>query len=84
MWTLQVILSAYMLGSFAWNLCNDEIMVQVKRFTQIMRVNLANLQAFLGRLKARCSVEGYATGNFSPEQAADLGAVVTSLLQVRL
>ena len=41
------------------------------------------MQAFLGRLTARCSVEGYVTGNFSAGQAAELAGVVDGLLKVR-
>lgn len=41
------------------------------------------LQAFLGRLTARCIVEGYVTGNFSAAQAAELAGVVDDLLKVR-
>ncbi|EIE20423.1 hypothetical protein COCSUDRAFT_30601 [Coccomyxa subellipsoidea C-169] len=45
----------------------------------------SDLTAFAGRLFSRCFAEGYATGNFSKEQASDLTAVVESLLteQVR-
>lgn len=38
----------------------------------------------MGRLTSRCLVEGYATGNFSAEQASNLTSVVESLLKVRL
>ncbi len=38
----------------------------------------------MGRLTSRCFVEGYATGNFSSEQATDLTSVVEGLLKVRL
>lgn len=40
------------------------------------------LQAFIRRLTARCSVEGYVTGNFSAGQATELAGVVDDLLTV--
>ena len=42
----------------------------------------ARLQAFLGRLTARCSMEGYVTGNFSARQASHLAEAVDGLLKV--
>ena len=38
------------------------------------------VQSFFPRLLGHCWVEGYATGNFSAAQAAELAACVQSLL----
>ncbi len=41
-------------------------------------------QAFLGRLNARCAAEGYVTGNWGADRAAELAAAVESLLKASL
>ena len=40
-------------------------------------------QAFLGRLTGRCAVEGYVTGNYGADRAAELASVVEDLLKAR-
>ena len=40
----------------------------------------SRVQGFFPRLLGRCWVEGYATGNFSAAQAAELAACVQSVL----
>lgn len=51
--------------------CSDEI----SDLSQVLCV-----QSFFPRLMGHCWVEGYATGNFSAAQAAELAACVQSVL----
>lgn len=49
----------------------------------ILTGDVSVCQAFMPRLRSRCRVTGFATGNFSPVDMKGLAADVESLLTVR-